>query len=170
MKNCGKVFEQELKDSLKVYIAERKYYYYRFNDGTASFGGTSEDVRFQQSNICDCEVFNTESRTLYFLELKTHKGASIPFSAILGANKVSGLKKLRKMANANTYNGIVAGYLINFREHEKAYFVNAEEVEIFILADERKSIPLEWCKQYGQDVPMRKLRTNYRLDVENLIV
>ena len=169
MKNSGKVFEQEFKDSLKAYIADRKYYYYRFNDGTASFGGTSENVRFQQSNICDCEVFNTESRTLYFLELKTHKGASIPFSAILGLKKETGLKKVRKMADANTYNGIVAGYLINFREHEKTYFVNAEEVEMFILADERKSIPLDWCKQYGQDVPMRKKIKNYRLDVEELI-
>jgi len=74
--NNGKRFELEIKNSIPSSV-----YYYRFRDGTANFSGDkNQNVRFQATNMCDCLLY--DSKHLYFLELKTHKGKSLPLSAI----------------------------------------------------------------------------------------
>ena len=76
MKNPGKVFEEDIKKSVP-----KEYWIYRFKDGTANFSGSkNENVRFQAHNICDFMIMTKEN--LILLELKSHKGSSIPFSCI----------------------------------------------------------------------------------------
>ena len=75
-KNPGKLFEEDFKKSVPKWC-----WLYRFKDGTANFKGEkNENVRFQAHNICDFEIMAQNS--LFLLELKSHQGASIPFSCI----------------------------------------------------------------------------------------
>jgi len=156
MINNGKRFEKEVKDSIPPYC-----FYYRFKDGTASFGGESDNVRFQASNMCDCLVFNSQTKFLWFIELKTHKGKSIPLSAIR-QNQITELLK------ASMFKGINAGLIINFRDIEKCYWVHIQEIQLFIDGGTRKSISIDWCKEYGTEIVIIKKRTSYRLELEEL--
>ena len=151
--NAGKQFEQDFKKSVPENV-----FFYRFRDGTASWGG-GENTRFQQSNMCDCMIFNG---VLYLLELKSHKGKSIPFSAIR-QNQVTELSK------ASTYQKVIAGFIVNFRDVEKTYFATAPKVEYFIAHEERKSIPIVWFEENGTLIPQRKLRVNYRYGVDEFL-
>lgn len=151
--NAGKQFETDFRKSVPEGV-----FFYRFRDGTASWGG-GENTRFQQSNICDCMMFNG---ILYLLELKSHKGKSLPFSAIR-QNQITELSK------ASTYPKIIAGFIVNFRDVEKTFFVLAPKVEYFITHEERKSIPIAWFEENGVIIPQKKLRVNYRYELDRLL-
>lgn len=152
--NAGKQFEKDFKDSVPENV-----FYYRFRDGTASWGD-QENTRFQQSNICDCMMFN--DRFLYLLELKSHVGKSLPFSAIR-QNQVTELSK------ALTYRGIIAGFVVNFRDIGRTFFTEANKVEYFMTHEERKSIPLAWFTENGAEITGRKLKVHYRWNVQEFL-
>lgn len=151
--NAGKQFEQDFKNSVPDNV-----FYYRFRDGTAAWGD-KENTRFQQSNMCDCMIFDG---ALYLLELKSHKGKSIPYSAIR-KNQITELSK------ASTYKNIVAGFVANFRDVEKSFFVSAAKVEYFIAHENRKSIPLAWFEENGTQILQTKLKVHYRYDIEEFL-
>lgn len=151
--NAGKQFEQDFRKS----IPERVFFY-RFRDGTAAWK-VQENTRFQQSNMCDCMIFNG---ILYLLELKTHKGKSIPFSAIR-ENQITELSK------ASTYPKIIAGFVVNFRDAEKTYFATAPKIEYFMSHEERKSIPLIWFEENGTLIQQKRLRVHYRYDIDKFL-
>jgi recombination protein U len=150
--NAGKQFEAEIKNSVPDGV-----FFYRFRDGTGNFsGGKNENVRFQQSNICDCMMYN---KNLYLLELKSHAGKSLPLSAIRE-------NQIKELSKVETYEGIIAGLLINFRDIEKTYFVKIDNILYFMAHEERKSIPVSWCEQWGTEIKGRKLRVHYRWDLK----
>lgn len=143
--NIGKVFEQEFKDSISP-----DYYLYRLKDDTSGFYGVS--------NPCDYILFR--SPNLFLVELKTHKGKSIPLAKIR-ENQIQGMSK------AVQYDGVYGGFLINFRDLEETYYVSVQEVINFIQTEKRKSIPVGWCRDHGIQIPQVKKRVRYRYDLEN---
>lgn len=151
--NAGKQFEQDFKNSVPNNI-----FFYRFRDGTASWGN-QENTRFQQSNMCDCMMF---SDALFLLELKTHKGKSIPFSAIR-QNQVTELSK------ASTYSKVIAGFIVNFRDAEKTYFTSATKIEYFMAHEERKSIPMAWFEENGTLIHQKRLKVHYRYGIQEFL-
>ena len=92
--NIGKTFEQEFKECVPP-----DYYLYRLKDDTSGFYGVS--------NPCDYILFR--SPYLFLVELKTHKGKSLPIAKIR-PNQIQGMEK------ATHYEGVYGGFLINFRE------------------------------------------------------
>lgn len=155
MISSGKQFEKDWKRSMPENV-----FYYRFRDGTASWGGESENIRFQQSNISDCLMYLKP--VLWLADLKSHKGKSIPFNCFR-ENQVKDLSK------AMMHEGIKAGFIVNFRDIEETYFVKANDVEYYIAHSERKSIPLDWCRENGIRIGQRLLKVHYRYDVEGLL-
>jgi recombination protein U len=154
-KNPGKAFEEDIKKSVPDWC-----WIYRFKDGTANFAGEkNQNVRFQAHNICDFMVMANER--LYLLELKSHKGASIPFSCIRP-------KQLEEMAEI-TYPNITAFFLLNFRDIERTYAVRAGELKKFIETTDRKSVPIQWCIDQGIEIPSERKRTRFRYDLESLL-
>lgn len=154
-KNLGKIFEEDFKKSVPDWC-----WIYRFRDGTANFAGEkNQNVRFQAHNICDFMIMANER--LYLLELKSHKGASIPFSCIRP-------KQLEEMAEI-TYPNITAFFLLNFRDIERTYAVRAGELRKFIETTDRKSVPIQWCKDQGIEILGEKKRTRFRYDLESLL-
>jgi recombination protein U len=100
--------------------------------------------------------------TLYLLELKSHAGKSIPFSAIR-QNQVTELSK------ASTYQGITCGFIVNFRDIERTFFITAVKVEYFMAHEERKSIPMAWFETEGREIKGRKLQVHFRWNIEEFL-
>ncbi|HYE12215.1 MAG TPA: Holliday junction resolvase RecU [Patescibacteria group bacterium] len=157
--NSGKLFERDFKDSIP-----KELFFYRLRDGTASFGGSSDNVRFQASNICDCVLFDnrTQNRKLLLLELKSHKGKSIPLSCIRPNQMI-------ELAKANMCKGVYPGIIFNFRDAAETYFVMIDEIASFTALTERKSIPINWIREKGIHIPQQLKKVRYRYDIETFL-
>lgn len=150
MKNIGKIFEEEIKKSIP-----EGYYYYRFKDNAASFG-TGEGTRFTSHNICDCMVMG--EKYLYLLELKCHKGSSIPFNCIR-KNQIEEMSKV-------FHNKIKLYFILNFREKEKTFAVEAKKLKEYMETTDRKSIPIDWCRENGIEIIGTKKKVKYNYDLK----
>ena len=141
-KNMGKVFEKEVKDSMP-----EDCFLERYKDDTSGFYGVS--------NPADFRLYKYP--VLILLELKTHKGKSLPLSKIRES-------QLKGMLKAVEYYGVYGGYLVNFRDLEETYYLGVRLVDAFIEYEKRKSIPVEFFRKYGFLIPSQKKRTLYRYD------
>jgi len=150
----GKKFEKQIKDSVP-----RDVYFYRFRDGTASWEQSSENVRFQQSNICDCMIYKHPS--LFLLELKSYSGKSFPLSGVRG-------EQLKGLVEATRYSGIVAGLLINMRDVGKCYFLDINIIADYHVYSTKKSINIQEMSEYGVEIIGTKKRVNYKWDLSSL--
>lgn len=163
MSNPGKEFEKDYKNSIPPEIWK-----YRLRDGTATFyGGMQQDngVRFQQSNICDFELF--WDGMLALQELKSHKGKSLPHKEFKTSK--GDIKHLDELCEAAEHNGIYAGVLINMRDVEETYYMPADKVLHHIYFSGKKSIPLDYMREHGYQVFAEKKRVRWRYDVMDLM-
>ena len=145
--NAGKQFEKDFRASVLD-----DQFYLRLKD--AGGWSKSSDLRFTPSQLCDCLLFTRG--TLYLLELKSHKGKSIPASA---------LKQVEPLASINTLHTIPA-FLCNFRDVGETWLVGAETVRAEL--ETRKSLSIQTCREYGLHIPQKKLRVHWRYDLSVL--
>ena len=146
-KDKGKEFEKDLKKSIPP-----DYYIERYKDDTAGFYGVS--------NPADYRIYRKPY--LFLFELKSHKGKSLPFSCIRD-NQIQGMYK------AHLTDGIYAGFIINFRDLEETYYLTVEEVVSYMKNADRKSIPVEYCRESGIRIHQKKKRTRYSYDMRNFL-
>ena len=82
------------------------------------------------------------------------------------------------MRKASPHKGVYCGFLLNYRELEETYYITFEDLvrEFYILNDEdeyepkpegRKSIPVEWCREYGERIQQIKKRVRYSYDLRS---
>lgn len=154
MKNRGKVFEENFKKSVPNEIL-----YERFKDGTSNWSRSDEKVRFQAQNVCDCFLF--DGHVLLYLELKSHKGKSLPLTCIRE-------NQLKELPERQKYSNVISGLLVEFQDLERVFYLNVDEVCNFKAENERKSIPFEYFRDYGIEIEVSKLRTNYRYNVTKM--
>lgn len=138
-KGIGKIFEEEIKASFPP-----EFYVERYKDDTAGFYGIS--------NPADFRLYKYPYT--FLVELKTHKGKSIPLEAIR-PNQIQGMYK------AVQYKGIYAGFLLNFRDLEETYYIAVQDMVAYINSTERKSIPVDWCRETEVRIEQKKKRTRY---------
>ena len=145
--NNGHIFEQEFKKSIPkgVYIKRLKV------SGMNYKGNGNEG---------DYLVYLFPH--LFIFELKSHKGKSIPFDN-LRDNQLKGLKGLKIIP------GVKTGFIFNFRDLEKTYFIEIDKVINFMRNGERKSFPIEWVESEGIRVGHKKARTRYTYDLHKLL-
>lgn len=156
--NAGKIMEAQWRKSA-LHIP--KIYYRRMNDGTATFyGGGQDGVRFQQENPYDCFMYLAP--TLYLIELKSHKGTSLPINAI---RKI----QLKHLSSVQGVPGIEAGFVVHFPDKEECWFADGWKVKAFVDDTERKSIPLKWFQENGIRVEVIPLVKRVEYDVKGLI-
>lgn len=153
MINNGKRFEMNFKNSVPDDI-----FFYRFKDGTASWG-QSENVRFQASNMCDCMIYKMP--VLIFAELKNHKGKSLPFTAIRE-------NQMLEMMKAQTHPGIKSMLIVNFEDVQECYGLDIFAVQKYIDMDIRKSIPVDYFREFGINIPCQKKKVNTGYDLSVL--
>lgn len=155
--NNGKKFEQDFKNSVPTNV-----WYYRFRDGTASFygGGDGNNIRFQQNNICDCEIF-TGSKLL-LCELKSHKGKSIPFNCIRE-------NQIKQMSEAGQFGSIIPLLIINFADCERAFAVHISNFKSLMETSPKKSANITEIQEIGQEIVCTKKISHYRYGVDDLL-
>ena len=147
-KNIGKIFEEEIKASFPP-----DFFVERYKDDTAGFKG-----------VCNPADFRIYKYPLTFLiECKSHKGKSLPFDKI----RRDQIEKL--VEDSLNFTGVYGGFLINYRDLEETYYICAGAVLTYINHAERKSIPVEWCKENGIKVEQRKKRVRYSYDIAKLM-
>lgn len=143
-KGIGKIFEDEIKASFPP-----DYYVERYKDDTAGFYGVS--------NPADYRLYKYPFT--FLLELKTHKGKSIPIEKIR-PNQLQGMYK------AVQHKGIYGGFILNYRDLEETYYITVQDMVAFINSTDRKSIPVEWCKETGVRIEQNKKRTRYTYNLD----
>jgi len=145
MKSSGKSFESDIKASIP-----KDVFYLRLKDS----GGwqKSETTRFSSFNIADCLVYDGEN--LFVLELKSHQGRSLPLSCIRQ-------KQLEGLIDAGNFLNIVSGIVVNFRDVEQTYFLDALDLKKFIDTSDRKSIPIDYFREYGTVIQQVKKKVHY---------
>lgn len=152
--NSGKKFENNFRDSMPDDV-----FFYRFRDGTSSWE-KGEMTRFQQKNICDCMMH--DGKYLYLLELKSHKGKSLPLSAIRE-------NQIKSLTDADKHKNIIAGLIVNFSDIEETYFMDIKLAFKWFYNGVRKSIPLSEFRTYCMPINAYKKKVNYRYAVEEFI-
>ena len=143
-KSAGKIFEEEIKACIPP-----EFFTERYKDDTAGFYGVT--------NPADYRLYKYPYT--FLLELKTHKGKSIPVEKIR-PNQIQGMYK------ACQYYGIFAGFLLNYRDLEETYYVSVGDLVEFINSTDRKSIPVEWCRSYGEKIEQEKKRVRYKYNLD----
>lgn len=141
--NTGKVFEQEIRESIVRYNKEnedRAVYYHRVKDPASSFGGGSQNTRFSMKNEYDLILYRYP--IFYALELKSNGGTSFSFSRNDKTEKSKDIKnsQIQSLTEASKYKGIVSGFILNFRKYEETYFLEIDKFIKFISETEKKSI------------------------------
>lgn len=153
MKNVGKKFEEDFKKSLSQNI-----YYLRLKDATPFANSTN--TRFTPNNPCDCILYY--NRKMFMIELKTHKGTSLPHSAIRD-------NQLNELLGASL-RGIKCYLIINFSEFNETYAVEITKYYTYKLEHTyRKSIPLSECQKIGIKVDQTLKRTRYTYNIEKAL-
>lgn len=164
MKNLGKIFEENWKKSVPEYI-----FYYRFRDSGSSFYGGNQGLRFSVSNIADC-FLQDPFTGLHLIEQKNHKGKSIPLSCIIGTRRndkpTTKERQIDDLYDASKYASVYAHLIVFFSDVERCFALPISKLKLFINTEERKSIPIEYFEQYGDEIEVTKLRTNYRFNIE----
>lgn len=152
--NSGKRFEQQFRKDIP-----KEIFYYRFKDSTGSWGANNS-VRYTPSNICDCMLFDGEY--LFFLELKSCKGKSLPLNNIRE-------NQIKELERVSSYCNVISGFVINFSELGECYYISIEKVIDFISKNTRKSIPIDYLKEEGIKIECVKKKVNYTYDLKKFL-
>jgi recombination protein U len=152
--NSGKRFEEDIKKSLPEWC-----WVYRLRDSAGTWQG-GDNTRFTSSNICDFIVMARD--LLLLLELKSHTGTNFPISCIR-KNQIEDMSKV-------SHKKIKPYFLINFKDIQSTYAVEASSLKDFIENTSRKSIPIKWCIEHGTEIPSEKKRVRYRYDLGPILI
>ena len=154
--NKGKQFEQDFQKSVPKGV-----YCLRLTDSSpAGFGG-NDNMRFSIKSPYDFILFNGK---MFALELKSTKQKSISFA---GSSPMIKSHQIKALTKAHEH-GIIAGFLFNFQD-TATYFIPIDNFNNYIATTTRKSVPICDCKCLGYEIPMRKLKVNFRYDLTRLL-
>lgn len=153
----GQKFEDNFRKSIDRDSSD--LFFYRFKDGTANWNPT-EKTRFQAHNIADHFVFYKNK--LFICELKSHKGKSLPFSCIRDT-------QYTEMFEASKKKNVYSLVFVFFSDIEECYVASIGSILAFKTNSDRKSIPLSFFQKHGFKIDCRKLKTNYRFDVQSFL-
>ena len=164
MNKDGKLFEEQWKRSIPEDV-----YYLRLKDNPSSFGKDSSFVRFTLNNPFDCLVFY--NGFLFPLELKSTSSKSISIQTkkeekgkMIKINQIEGLSK------SNKYENIFSGFLFDFRESEKTFWMGINDFLKFQEENNKKSINEKDIIKYNAiEVEKEKRKTRYVFSVKKLI-
>lgn len=166
MQNVGKLFEQDFQKSVPAYAL-----LHRLNDSAQAFSG-SGNLRFSKKNPFDYILWNPKSLTLYALELKTVKGKSISFERSKEEQKTIHYHQIIGLENYQKYDGLVCGFVIEFRQLERTIFIHITEFTKLMGVVNKKSFTIADLDNFGikyNAIPQSLKKTHYHYDVETFL-
>ncbi|WP_064199159.1 hypothetical protein [Brevibacillus brevis] len=183
MINEGKKFEEDWKNSYKT----SSHYYMRLRDTAKWLQGNSS--KYTPSNPCD-SIQHTMP-FLWLLELKSTKAASISFNPYIEGvsspeqkpkNKTTNVmikaNQVKELSQAVKYQGVIAGFVVNYREHKlktkvyinETYFIHINDFWDFAVRTGKSSIGRKDCREIGVKIDHVKLKTNYRYKINDFVI
>lgn len=165
-KNVGKVLEEQWKKSTPDYAL-----LYRLPDAAQSFGG-SNNLRFSSKNPFDFLLFDSKRRRLFALELKTVSGTSISFERKNEDNGEIHFHQIQGLNQWNKYEGIVCGFIIEFRKLQKTVFIDIKEFNRIIDLIPKKSFNYNDLGTYNIKhtiISQKKARTRFTYGVDEFL-
>ncbi len=166
MSNIGKVFEEQIKKSVPDYAL-----LYRLPDAAQSFGG-SNTLRFSRKNPFDFLLWDSKRHILYALEMKTVNGKSISFERSKDENNEIHYHQIQGLNKWNKYDGIICGFIIEFRQIETTVFIEIDSFNSLIDKVDKKSFNMDDIINSGLPyfiIPQKKQRTRYIYDIDSLL-
>lgn len=166
MQNPGKIFEEQIKKSVPDYAL-----LYRLPDAAQSFN-QSNALRFSRKNPFDFLLWDAKRRVLYALELKTVKGKSISFERDKSENKEIHYHQICGLNEWAKYDGIVAGFIIEFRAIEITIFIDIVNFLSLIRQIEKKSFNIDDLDRCGVQycvIAQTLLKTRYVYDIDRFL-
>lgn len=160
MKNEGKNFELCFNKSIPS-----EYFNYRLRD--AGGWSNADNTRFTPSNMCDFIMY--AKCRIFLLELKSVKENSLSYSNI-GKLENGIIKKTKVLSEQCKKEGVISGYVINYRGANKTYFVSADKLADRMLTNPKKSLNLKECEEIGVLIEQTLKRVNYVYDIEKFIM
>ena len=164
MKNVGKIFESDFIKSIPDYA-----WHLRIPDAAQSFA-PNPSLRFSRKNPFDFIIWNPNTLTLYTLELKTVKGKSISFEKEKGESKLIHYHQIKGLSSVDNYDGIVSGFIIEFRAISKTVFISIKEFNKLISTIGKASINYDDLNKNNviyTEIPQSLLKTHYRYDIQS---
>lgn len=153
--NEGKAFEADFNKSVP-----KNWFVYRLKDSAMNWNRT-DDTKHTPSNICDFFIFTGSH--LYGVECKSFLGKSIPYSNIKN-NQLIGLVEMSVSLPALAQ-GI---FVLNFRELNETYAINAFLINALIESGHRKSISIGEARSTGVLIPQKLKRVRYSYDLTKI--
>lgn len=164
IKNVGKQFEEDFKKSVPSNVL-----YYRLPDSAQSFNQTS-NLRFSAKNPCDSFLFSGKYNTFYALELKSVKDKSISFERTKEDKGTIHLHQQKGLENFATYDNVVAGFIINFRDVNRTYFIEiCDYIDLINNIDKKSFNENDLLKHNPTLIKQELKRVRYSYDVEQFI-
>lgn len=156
-----------LQDNFKKSCEKQDIFFYRFKDSPTSYNKT-ENTSFTVSNICDCMLF--EEGYLILVELKSNKTKSKSFSKH-DLKQLNSINSILQNKDGCFRERVVGGFLIEFREIEKAYFFETKNLLNYFLNNSTKTLNIHKYLKNNIciEIPRHILRKNFRYDVKYLI-
>jgi len=166
-KNRGKIFEDDFKKSVPNYVL-----LYRLPDSAQAFAPKSSNLRFSRKNPFDYLLWDSKRHMLYALELKTVAGKSISFEKNKEEHGEIHYHQIEGLKAWDRYDGIICGFLIEFRKIEKTIFININELGKLISLLAKKSFnydDLARNKIKYIVINQNKVRTRYKYAVDEFL-
>ena len=164
MKNAGKNFEDEFRDSIPADV-----YYKKLQDSANGFDIQNSKFRFSAKSPYDYFLYRMPN--MWCLELKSTAGTSMSFEGKTPMIKKHQREELQK---AHKY-GCIAGFVMNFRKYPLTYFVPITLFEQFVENTEKKSINLKDIQNMldGEDgallINQKLMITHYRYAIDQFL-
>ena len=168
-KNYGKLFESDVEVSCN----EQNIFYFRVRDVNLP-----PDVRMRvklPQNKFDCLLYYKDH--LFPIEMKSTKDKSISLKEhMIKQHQIDSLKESTK------YDGVIAGFLLNFREPKsRTFFIHIDEfINYKHIAENqmehtyksrvnKSSIPISICEEIGVEVTSVLKSVRYRHYIKKLL-
>lgn len=157
-RNAGKVFEDDFKASVP-----KDVYFVRLHDAALGFDVKHSTQRFSLKSPYDAIL--CKNGQMYAIELKSHKGKMLGFDSKSAPIKRRQIENLVKAGGA----GAVSGIVINFRDYEETYYIDAKIFLEFMNTCGKKSVNLEDARKMGIRIPEHKKVTHSTYDIEPIL-
>ena len=118
------------------------------------------NVRFQQKNISDAMIFY--KGFLFIIELKSHRGKSLPFSCIRD-------NQFKEMYEASFKKNVFPIVIIFFSDLEECFALKMTDIIELRSKNISKSISLLFVREKGVRIDCRKLQTHYRFEIQDFL-
>ena len=148
--NKGKQFEERFKKDWETTFPEVSII--RLYDQMTGYKESSK-------NICDYICYNYPNQ--FFIECKSHKGASIPF------DKISQYDKMKDVVGIK---GVRAGVVLWLYDKDKVFYIPISTITE-MKKDDKKSVGLKAVEEGYNiiEIPSEKLRTFMKSDYSCLM-